>query len=61
MTEKTKSVRLWQEIVITLAVKLLLLTVIWTAWFSAPEDDGLDDQKVASKILSPATSESTRP
>jgi hypothetical protein len=52
MTEKTKTTRLWQEITLTLAFKVFLLAVIWAAWFSAPEDVSLDDQKVASKILS---------
>lgn len=53
MTEKAKNVRLWHEIALTLAFKILLLTVIWVVWFSSPEDITLDDQKVASKILSP--------
>jgi hypothetical protein len=52
MADKAKSVRLWQEIVLALAFKVLVLTVIWAAWFSAPEDINLDDQKVASQILS---------
>jgi hypothetical protein len=52
MTEKAKTVRLWQEIVLTLAFKALVLVIIWAAWFSAPEDKTLDDQKVASQILS---------
>jgi len=52
MTDKAKTVRLWQEIVLTLALKSLVLVIIWTVWFSAPEDASLDDQAVASKILS---------
>lgn len=52
MADKAKTVRLWQEIVLTLAFKVLVLTIIWAVWFSAPEDTSLDDQKVASKILS---------
>lgn len=52
MTDKTKIVRLWQEIVLALVIKVLVLTVIWAVWFSAPQDINLDDQAVASKILS---------
>lgn len=52
MTGKAKSIRLRQEIVLTLAFKALLLTIIWAVWFSAPEDINIDDQKVASQILS---------
>lgn len=55
MTEKVKIVRLWQEITLTLAFKAFLLAIIWSAWFSAPEDIGLGDQKVASQILSQQT------
>ena len=53
MTGKAKSVRLWQEIVLALAFKGFLLAIIWAVWFSAPEDISLDEQKVASKMLSP--------
>ena len=52
MADKAKTVRLWQEIVLALAFKVLVLTVIWAVWFSAPQDISLDDQKVASQILS---------
>jgi hypothetical protein len=52
MPDKTKHRRLWQEITWTLALKIFVLSVIWLVWFSAPEDAGLDDQKVASQILS---------
>ena len=52
MAGKAKPVRLWQEIVLALALKVLVLTIIWAAWFSVPEDINLDDQKVASQILS---------
>lgn len=52
MTVKVKTVRLWQEISLTLAVKILVLVSIWMIWFSAPQDINLDDQAVASKILS---------
>ena len=52
MTGKTKNVRFWKEITLALAVKGLVLAVIWSVWFSAPEDASLDDQKVASRIFS---------
>lgn len=52
MTSKGKPIRLWQEIVLALALKILVLTIIWYAWFSAPEDKKLDDQKVANQIFS---------
>jgi hypothetical protein len=52
MSEKTKPARLWQEITLTLALKLFVLFVIWAVWFSSPEEDRLDDQAIASKILS---------
>ncbi len=53
MNGKPRSVPLWQEIVLALAVKAILLTVIWAAWFSAPEDRNLDASRVAAQILSP--------
>lgn len=52
MTDNAKPVRLWQEIVLALVFKALVLTVIWAVWFSAPQDINLDDQAVASKIFS---------
>ncbi len=52
MTGKAKSVRLWKEITMALAIKGLVLAIIWSVWFSSPEEASLDDQKVASQILS---------
>jgi hypothetical protein len=52
MTGKAKSFRLWKEITLALAIKGLVLAVIWSVWFSAPEEASLDDQKVASRIFS---------
>ncbi len=51
MSGKPKNVRLWQEITLALAIKAFVLAVIWSMWFSAPEDTSLDDQIVASRIL----------
>ena len=52
MAGKQKTLQLWQEIVLTLTLKIFLLTIIWFAWFAAPEDRKLDDQKVASQFFS---------
>ena len=41
----------WREIVLTLAVKVFVLGLIWYAWFSNPVDDHLDDAAVAAQIL----------
>ena len=53
MPDKTKPVRFWQEITFTLALKVLVLFIIWAVWFSPPEENRLDEQAVAAKILSP--------
>ncbi|HUV98748.1 MAG TPA: hypothetical protein VMV88_01205 [Gallionella sp.] len=52
MPDKTKRAHLWQEITLTLAIKVIVLFAIWAVWFSSPEDAGIDAQKVASKIFS---------
>ncbi len=52
MAGKTRNIPLWQEITLALAIKVFVLSVIWSVWFSAPEDARLDDQSVASQILS---------
>ena len=51
MTGKAKRIPLWQELALALAIKGLVLAVIWSVWFSAPEDAGLNDQKVAARIF----------
>jgi predicted negative regulator of RcsB-dependent stress response len=55
MTGKPKAFRFWQEIAMTLAIKVIILAIIWAAWFSSPENMGLDDRKVASQVLSQQT------
>jgi hypothetical protein len=55
MIGKPKAFRFWQEIAVTLAIKAIVLAIIWAAWFSSPENMGLDDRKVASQILSQQT------
>jgi hypothetical protein len=52
MADKTKPIRFWQEITLILALKFFVLFIIWVVWFSAPEQDPLDEQTIASKILS---------
>ncbi len=51
MAGKAKRIQFWQEIALALAIKGLVLAVIWSVWFSAPEDAGLNDQKVAARIF----------
>jgi hypothetical protein len=53
MADNAKTVRLWQELALALAFKGFLLAILWALFFSAPEDVNLDDQKVASRVLSP--------
>jgi hypothetical protein len=55
MTGKPKAFQLWQEMVLTFAIKVIVLASIWAAWFSSPEDGSLNDRKVASQILSQQT------
>jgi len=55
MSNKAKKVRLRQEIILTLVLKVLVLFTIWMVWFSTPQDANLDDQAVASRILSQQT------
>ncbi len=52
MTRKSTPVRLWQEIALALALKVLLLTVIWAVFFSAPQDQTIDGRQAAAHILS---------
>ena len=52
MTRKPKTIRLWQEIFLALALKVFLLIFIWLAWFSTPEDHDIDAEKIASRLYS---------
>ncbi len=45
--------RYWREIALVLAVKALVLALVWYAWFSSPEDKSLSDAGVAARMLSP--------
>ncbi len=51
MTRKPKPVRLWQEIVLALSLKVVLLAAIWAVWFSAPQDRTIDGQHAAAYLL----------
>jgi hypothetical protein len=55
MADKSKHLQLRHEIILTLALKCVLLTIIWFVWFSTPEERVLDDRKVASQIFSSQT------
>jgi len=52
MTRKSKPVRLWQEIALTLTLKVLLLTAMWAVFFSAPPDQTIGGQQAAAHIFS---------
>ncbi|NNM81827.1 MAG: hypothetical protein HKL98_04375 [Burkholderiales bacterium] len=43
--------RYWREIVLTLIIKVFVLSLIWYAWFSNPQDEHLDDAAVAARML----------
>ena len=43
--------RYWREIVLTLIVKVLVLSLIWYAWFSDPQDESMNDAAVAARML----------
>jgi hypothetical protein len=51
MTCKPKTLRLWQEISLALAFKAVAIFIIWFVWFSAPEDQAVDAQQVASHLF----------
>lgn len=49
---KSKPLQLWQEIILTLSFKAVLLFAIWAVWFSAPQEQVTDGQQVAAHIFS---------
>lgn len=51
MTDKPKTIRLRREIVLALVLKVALLTFIWAAWFSAPEDRTIDASIISSRLF----------
>ncbi len=51
MAGKPTTVRLWQEITLALVLKVIVLALIWLAWFSAPEDHAIDASKVTSHLF----------
>lgn len=52
MAWNPKSMRLWQEIALTLSFKTALLIIIWAAFFSGPRDVPIDAQQASSHIFS---------
>lgn len=54
MAEKTGSHPLWQEITLALVLKGMLLAVIWYAWFSTPDVQTVDENRMAAQLLSSA-------
>jgi hypothetical protein len=52
LSARPKSIKLWQEIALTLLIKATLLTLIWAVWFAAPQDRAIGDQQAAAQILS---------
>lgn len=51
MTGKPKAPRLWQEITLTLVLKVAALFIIWFVWFSATADHPIDAEQVASHLF----------
>jgi len=52
MACKPKIPRLWQEITLTLALKVAVLMIIWFVWFSPTAEHPVDATQVASRLLS---------
>jgi len=48
---KYKSLSLWQEITLALALKITLLGLIWLAWFSSPHDAASDAAKATAHLF----------
>ncbi len=44
--------RLWQEIVLALSFKTILLIVIWAVFFSDAQDRNIDGQQAAAHVFS---------
>lgn len=51
MTGKLRTIPLWQEITLALALKAVALAIIWFAWFSTPEGQAVDAKQVTSHLL----------
>lgn len=48
---KDKPLTLRQEILLALALKVALLTLIWLTWFSAPGDGRIDAAQVSAQLF----------
>ena len=53
-------VRLGVEITVVLCIKLLLLFLLWDAWFSNPVSKRLTEGSVAAALFGPAMSSPSR-
>lgn len=51
MRDRPRTFRLWQEITLALALKIVLLGLIWLAWFSTPGDHAIDASKMTSHLF----------
>lgn len=51
MLNKYKSLSLWQEITLALALKISLLGLIWLVWFSPPHAPSVDAMKAAAHLF----------
>lgn len=51
MTGKPKTFRLWREIALALVLKAVVLTLIWAAWFSTPEDHSIGASTISSRLF----------
>ena len=52
MAAKTRRSNLAREIAVVLAIKFLALYVIWSVWFSHPESQQLDGERIRSTVYS---------
>ena len=52
MAAKPRRSHLAREITIVLAIKFLALYVIWSVWFSHPESEQLNGERIRSAVYS---------
>ena len=52
MAAKTRRSNLAREIAVVLAIKFLALFVIWSVWFSHPESEHLNSERIRSTVYS---------
>ena len=61
MLNKFMPQALWQEITLALALKIMLLTLIWLAWFSPSHDTPVDAAQAASHLIHNQPSKGAKP